>query len=210
MSNIAIIKEPGILREGIMKVLQDKLANHSFEVFSSTQQYLLNTENHMADLLIVDADTTRDISKIIDFYPLLNIKVAAWTSEMENDHLTELFKLGLHGYFYNGMKTSELLFAIKSMLCGRRYIHPHLVPILLKDYLRVTSKNSNRPSVLTEREWDVLEQIAEGKNNENISKNLFISSTTVKNHVRSILGKLDVADRTNAVLLAIKNSWIKI
>lgn len=210
MSRIVIVKEPGILREGVMKVLQDKLPNHTFEVYSSTQQYLLDKEGCLANLVIMDAARPKDVTNLTAYSSVPNRKIVAWISEIDSDHLTELFKLELQGYLYNGMGTSELLFAIKRMLSGKKYIHPDLVPILLNDYLKVTGKKLNRPPILTEREWDVLEQIVEGKSNESIALNLFISSTTVKNHIRSIFGKLHVTDRTNAALLAIKNNWIEL
>lgn len=206
MSIIALIKEPGILREGILKVLQDKLPQHTVAVYGSTQLNLLYKESHIVDLLIIDMDANINIVETIDLYSDLNKKIAVWTSE--GSHLIELFKLGLHGYIFNGMTSNELIIAINSMFDGRQYIHPYLSPFLLNDYIRLIGGKINRPhGVLTEREWEVLEQIAKGKSNENIAEILFISSTTVNNHVGSIYKKLHVTDRTNAALLAIKNNW---
>lgn len=211
MCKIAIVKEAGILREGITTFLQEELPNHHIAAYSYKQQDLLFSETGMVDLLIIDMDNINDVPAVINRFSKLAAKIVVWTSEMKNTELTELFKLGIHGYFYNGMGTSEILYAVKSILDGGQYIHPNLTPILLNEYKSATGKKCTHPSgLLTGREWEVLEQIVEGANNELIAGNLYISLTTVNNHVRSILAKLKVADRTNAVLLALRNNWFSL
>ena len=75
-------------------------------------------------------------------------------------------------------------------------------------YRQVTQGETRRPiGLLTRREWEVLGELVKGYQNEEIARNLNISDKTVKNHITSILGKLDVKDRTNAVLLALKERW---
>ncbi|MGP4105646.1 LuxR C-terminal-related transcriptional regulator [Virgibacillus sp. L01] len=201
MSRITIIKESNLLREGIINVLQDKMPEHKFLAYDSRK-------NDLPDLLIIDVDTDINLLEIINFHSSHNVKIAIWTSDADSDFIAELFKMGLHGYFYNGMDTSELIFAIKSMLNGRQYIHPFLSHILLDDYKRIAGRETIRPSgILTEREWDILELIVKGNKNCIIAESLYISEKTVKNHVGSVLRKLHVSDRTNAALMAVKKKW---
>ncbi|TMN21390.1 response regulator transcription factor [Lentibacillus cibarius] len=208
MSNIVLIKEPGILRDGIQKVLQQELPRHKLTTYGSRQLHSFYGKEQSADLIVIDMDSDINAFELIKHCLKLEKRVAVWVSEVENETMTQLFQLGLLGYFFNGMESTELIYAINNMLENRRYIHPHLSPILLDDYLRITYKEVKRPNgILTEREWEILEQIVRGNQNEKIAENLFISSKTVKNHVISILKKLHVTNRTNAALVAIRNKW---
>nr|WP_249315580.1 response regulator transcription factor [Bacillus sp. FJAT-49711] len=93
------------------------------------------------------------------------------------------------------------------MLNGLQYIHPKLVPILLRSYKNIRAEK--RPKkLLSQREWEILEQIVHGKNTETISEHLNIARKTVKNHIGNILKKLNVDDRTSAAVIAIKNRWV--
>jgi len=107
------------------------------------------------------------------------------------------------------MEKDEITFAIRRIINRKNYIHPYLSSVLLQEYLRVTNVEKQRPTkLLTRREWEVLELIAQGKTTKHISEQLYISTKTVTNHTASILRKLRVKDRTNAALLAIKNRWV--
>ena len=68
----------------------------------------------------------------------------------------------------------------------------------------------NPSELLTKREWEILQELAYGHSNEVISKSMYLSDRTVKNYVSSILKKLEAEHRTQAVVIAIKNNWVKI
>ncbi|MFD1360421.1 response regulator transcription factor [Lentibacillus salinarum] len=208
MGTIAIMKESGILRDGVQKVIKENFPEYVVSVYDSRHQNALFKESCLIDLMIIDMDIGINALRLIDYFSEKQTKTAIWISEVENDTLVKLFKKGLDGYFFNGMKSNELIFAIESMLNGRLYIHPFLSPILLNDYIKTTYNKVKRPNgILTEREWDILEQIVKGNKNSDIAEKLFISQKTVKNHLLSIFKKLNVTDRTNAALLAVKNNW---
>ncbi|WP_163970609.1 response regulator transcription factor [Oceanobacillus halotolerans] len=211
MVNITIIKDDDVIRNGIANVLQNKLEDCSTRELAVEDYKSIISDSSIPDLVIVDIDSNVNMNAIVNYCEEHQIKVAVWTTTINKDQLIALFKQGLHGYFYNGMEMSELLFAIKTMLNNEQYIHPHLSSVLLNEYINVTSHEPRRPNgVLSEREWDVLEQICQGHNNKSIANNLFISCKTVNNHVISIFRKLHVPDRTNAALLAVKNKWVSL
>ena len=87
----------------------------------------------------------------------------------------------------------------------------------IKDYLKFLSEKQEKPvpdpvqpeAPLSERELDVLRQIAAGKSNKQVALALYISEQTVKNHLKHVFDKLNVGDRTSAALLAIRNGWIR-
>ncbi|MFS0674169.1 response regulator transcription factor [Ornithinibacillus sp. 179-J 7C1 HS] len=208
MCNITIIKEKDLVRDIIVEKLEENLPEHSWTALDSNQ--FQKKENFIqSDLVIIDLNTNINIQAAIDNFIEQNIRVAIWASDLDDNLLRELFRYGLHGYFYNGMELSELIFATKSMLNDQQYIHPKLSTVLLDDYVKLTRNKPIRPAgILTEQEWKVLEELGKGLNNCSIAKELYISTRTVNNHVSSILKKLHVSDRTNAVIKAIKNNWI--
>ncbi|MEN2768700.1 response regulator transcription factor [Ornithinibacillus xuwenensis] len=211
MGEITIIKEKDLVRDIIIEKLEEKLPEYGWKAIDSTEYNNLDYSLSQSDLVIIDLSTKINITIVIENLISHNIRVAVWTSDIDTNLLCELFRYGLHGYFFNGMELSELVFATKTMLNDQQYIHPKLSAVLLNDYVKVTRKQPVRPKgILTEQEWKVLEELGKGLNNGSIAEQLFISTRTVNNHVSSILKKLHVSDRTNAVIVAIKNNWITI
>lgn len=207
MGKIAIIKESNLVWEGIIRIIENKLPDHIISVFESDQHQIVLKDNNKYDLIIVDSEV--DLLQFISSHSKNVVNIAAFASKVEVNYITELFKLGLKGYLSNEMSTKELVIAIKNMLNGMQYICSHLATVLLQDYIRLVGTDEIRPNgILTEREWDVLELIVKGQSNNGIASNLFISAKTVHIHVASILRKLNVPDRTNAALLAIKEKWV--
>lgn len=205
MPNIAIITSSGLFREGICKILQRRLTQYKFTVYSPEDYQLLTNLSHRPDLLIIDVQINMDIIKLIDYYTnQIDFQIAVWIANPDEDMLKELFRQGLNGYFYEDMSEHELVFAIKEILNGENYIHPKAAQILLNIYQKKPRQTDN---TLTKREWDVLDLMVKGKNNRTISENLAISEKTVKNHVSAILRKLNVSDRLNAVLYALRMKW---
>lgn len=206
MARIAIINESSLAWEEIIYVIQQEFPGNQVTTYDISQQKQLLKEKHTFDLIIVDIG-----NKIFDFistYRRWNTKIAAITPKFEA-YVTKLFRLGLNGYLSTEIGIKELIYAIRKMLKGMPYISPSLSDILLEDYMRAVNGESNRPeSLLTKREWEVLELIANGYSNHQIAQSLFISQKTVNNHVISILRKLNVPDRTNAAVLAVREKWI--
>jgi DNA-binding NarL/FixJ family response regulator len=106
---------------------------------------------------------------------------------------------GAKGYVVKGMVREELLSAIRAVHAGKRHV-PSAVAAKLVDHL-----GSEK---LTQRELDVLKEIARGKRNKEIGAELSIAEDTVKMHVKSILMKLGVNDRTEAVTIALRRGII--
>ncbi|WP_052345700.1 response regulator transcription factor [Paucisalibacillus sp. EB02] len=208
MCEITLIKEKDLVRDIIVEKLEENLPENTWKAFDTAEfNALKNTIT--SDLVIIDLNTKIDIIATIEDLLEKNVRVAVWTTDIDSPLLRDLFRYGLNGYFYNGMELSELVFATKMMLNDQQYIHTKLSTVLLHDYVKLTRKEPNRPAgILTEQEWNVLEELGRGLNNGSIAKELYISTRTVNNHVSSILKKLHVSDRTNAVIKAIKNNWI--
>ncbi|MFD2656650.1 LuxR C-terminal-related transcriptional regulator [Gracilibacillus thailandensis] len=206
---IAIVKEASIYREGLVGVLSNEFKTYDIIAVEPQQQGKLR--DYIIDLLIIDIDTDIDTISLINTYMKNNKKIIVWTEDNDHPDLTELFKMDLNGYFFNGMEKQELVHAIEKIISGQNYIHEELTQVLLGDYREIHSRKDKRPvGVFTNREWEVMELLTQGYSNNRISSTLYITDKTVKNHISSILRKLEVPDRTNAVITALKNQWFHV
>jgi len=139
----------------------------------------------------------------------LNVKVLILTVHNEVDYLLKAMDIGVDGYILKESDFSELKKAINTVLSGETYIQPSLIPILNN---RMVSRDKDKDKIdeLTKRELEVLIEVANGKLNKEIANELKISERTVKNHISNIFKKIDVSDRTQAAVFAIKNDLIKL
>jgi DNA-binding NarL/FixJ family response regulator len=123
----------------------------------------------------------------------------------EDDHaLIQGVKAGARGYLLKGASPETLLEAIRSVAAGGSYLYAPLVSDLARDGIKQSSADAHGlVEALTERELEILRLMASGIGNREIAQALDLREGTVKNHVSSIFAKLNVADRTKAVLRAI-------
>lgn len=133
------------------------------------------------------------------------IQVIALTSFKEPDLVEGALKAGAIGYLLKDVSAEELAGAIRSAAAGRPALSPEAAQVLIQ----TTRGAAEKPgSDLTGREREVLALMAEGLNNNQIAGRLFISVSTVKFHVSSILSKLNAASRTEAVAVALQNNLV--
>ena len=132
------------------------------------------------------------------------VKVLILTVHNEVEYLLKAVDIGIDGYLLKDSSYDELKEAIDVVISGNTYIQPSLLPALnesLEDY----ALDKEKIDSLTKRELDVLRLISEGCSNKKISDELTISERTVKNHISHIFRKIDVEDRTQAAVFAIRN-----
>ncbi|KRE44470.1 response regulator [Paenibacillus sp. Soil522] len=156
-----------------------------------------------------------------------DVKVIILSIHDDESYVFETLRKGATGYLLKDMEAESLINAIRSVVQGHAYIHPKVTGKLINQLRRMTyldemgivsgAAAAAEPGVkfiagdespLTRREAEVLRLMAEGKSNKLIGEFLFISEKTVKNHVSSILQKMEVDDRTQAVIQSIKYGWV--
>jgi len=139
----------------------------------------------------------------------INVKVLILTVHNEIEYLLKAVDIGVDGYILKDSESSELKKAINVLAQGENYIQPSLIPALNS---RLVSRDQDKDKLdnLTKRELEVLIQVANGMFNKEIATSLNISERTVKNHISNIFKKIDVNDRTQAAVFAIKNDLIKL
>jgi two-component system, NarL family, response regulator LiaR len=133
-------------------------------------------------------------------------RVVVLTSFPADDRVLEAMRAGAAGYLLKDAQPSELLAAIRSAHAGGAPLHPDAAARLVGELRRPQTPAPD----LTARERDVLELIARGMANKTIALRLSLSEKTVKAHVSAILRKLDVADRTQAALRAVRERLVDI
>ncbi|MGG3905336.1 response regulator [Geobacillus stearothermophilus] len=221
-TRIAIIDDHQLFREGIKRILEFE---GDFEVVaegSDGSEALSIVETYRPDLVLMDINMP-DINgveatkQLIEAYP--DTKVVVLSIHDDEHYVMRALQMGATGYLLKEMDADTLIEAVRIVAEGGSYLHPKVTHNLIREYRRLTSEKDGvavkqevrRPlHLLTRREWEVLQLLADGKSNRAIGEALYISEKTVKNHVSSILQKLNVNDRTQAVVVAIKNGWVEV
>jgi NarL family two-component system response regulator LiaR len=155
----------------------------------------------LMDLIMPDMDGATVTKAIRQRFP--NIQVIALTSFREDDLVQGALKAGAIGYLLKNVSADELANAIRAARVGRPTLAPEAAQALIHVTTRQVIGND-----LTEREREVLRLMVQGLNNNQIAETLVVSRSTVKFHVSSILSKLGVASRTEAVAVALQNNLV--
>jgi two-component system response regulator DegU len=218
-----------LFREGVKRILN---MENDFEVVGECGdgiQVIELCNTLRPDIVLMDINMPIEngvvaTEKLKEIFPA--IKVIILSIHDDESYVFETLRKGAVGYLLKDMEAESLINAIRSVVAGHAYIHPKVTGKLINQLRRMTylddsgvaaGQSLNEPGVkyihspnspLTRREAEVLRLMAEGKSNKSIGEFLYISEKTVKNHVSSILQKLEVDDRTQAVIAAIKNGWV--
>jgi DNA-binding NarL/FixJ family response regulator len=132
-------------------------------------------------------------------------RVVMLTMHIDKEVLTNAIRAGATGYLIKDCSTSEIADAVRMAAAGDTVLSPQLAKSMLDEVRRLDEKATNEAErVVTKREEEVLQLIADGCSTPEVAEGLFISQKTVKNHLASIYQKLDARDRTQAVLQAVR------
>jgi two-component system, NarL family, response regulator DegU len=218
--NIYLIHPFQILRAGITLTIKKEFESSSIQEFNTLKECDTSLLNRNDILVLHIQSTTTSILHSIEKLHNKGIKIVCWLESIEDEiKIRSLFKKGYEGYFVGEVETVEFLECLHHLVDNFPYLHSKLSSLLLKEYQSVFTNSEKNESVrteakgelysLTNREWEVLVYMSKGYNNINIAQKLVLTESTVKNHVSAILRKLNVIDRTAAVVLAFKNKWVK-
>ncbi|HEY9582249.1 response regulator [Savagea faecisuis] len=223
MTTILIVDDHQLFREGVKRILDFE---ESFDVVAEgddgTDVIDLYME-HQPDVVLMDINMPRmngveATEQLIGQFP--DAKVIMLSIHDDETYVTHALKSGALGYMLKEMDAGEIVQAIKVVSNGGSYLHPKITHNLVQEFRRLSEREHKgsfqqaeirRPlHLLTKRECEVLQLLTDGQSNRVIGETLFISEKTVKNHVSSILQKMNVNDRTQAVVMAIKNGWVEV
>ena len=191
----------------------------SFDVVGATTSANLGInliKKHHPEIVLMDINMPeKDGLQAIQEIEKLNlgVKVIALSGYDDADLIFRAMKLGAKGYVLKTMASAQLIYAMDEVASGKIYL-PSALTSRFFEYFQNSFKNEaetsseeNLLSYLTSREEEVLDLLTQGNNYKGIANKLFISETTVKTHVNNIFQKLQVNDRTQAVLYALNNGF---
>ncbi|MCT8136903.1 response regulator transcription factor [Anaerobacillus sp. CMMVII] len=159
----------------------------------------------LMDLVMKEMDGIEATRKIIEAWP--EAKVIIVTSFLDDEKVYPALEAGATSYMLKTSKASEIANAVRATYQGQTVLEPEVTGKMMT---KMRQKKVTLPhEQLTEREMEILLLIAEGKTNQEIADEAFIALKTVKVHVSNILGKLEVHDRTQAVIYAFKHGLVK-
>lgn len=223
MTKIVIIDDHQLFREGVKRILDFE---STFDVVAEGDDgidALRLYEEYSPDVILMDINMPQmngveATEQLISKYP--EAKVIMLSIHDDESYVSHALKSGALGYMLKEMDADEIVGAIKIVAKGGSYLHPKVTRNLVAEYRRLSERENKgnfhqteirRPfHLLTKRECEVLQLLTDGQSNRAIGESLFISEKTVKNHVSSILQKMSVNDRTQAVVTAIKNGWVEV
>lgn len=207
---VLIVDDHTLFREGVLAILKGAADVEAVGEAASGQEAvqqaaLLSPDVILMDIQMPDMNGIEATQAILKVQP--SIGVIMVTMLEDGDFLFAAMRAGARGYVLKGADKQEMLQSIRAVADGQAIFGP-AVASKLSDFFRegiITSKRKGLVKVfpeLTDREHEILDLIALGKNNGEIASQLHISVKTVSNHISNVFNKLEVADRAQAIVLA--------
>ena len=207
-----ITDDHAMIREGIKRLLEFDGDIKVIAEVGDGEECLELLKEINPDVLLLDINMPKKngievLEKIRE--DKLPLKVLMLTVHNEVEYLVKAVDIGVNGYILKDSESAELKKAIESVVSGENYIQPSLIPML---NAKLVSRDTDKDKIdqLTKRELEVLIKVANGMFNKEIANSLNISERTVKNHISNIFKKIQVSDRTQAAVFAIRNDIIKV
>lgn len=213
--NIIIVDDHPMVREGLRKILELEEDIVVVDEAGDGQGAINLARRLKPKVVLMDInmpgtngiEATRVIKRE---YPCIGI--IALTINEDEEYVMELVRAGVSGYVLKDIVPARLVEIIRTVAQGNTVIDPSITNKIFGEINHFCRRRRHREDweTCTEREMDVLKLMSQGQSNKEIAKNLNISEKTVKNHITSIFRKLQVEDRTQAVLFAIKHHMVEL
>jgi NarL family two-component system response regulator LiaR len=203
---ILVVDDHAIVRKGICALLATEPTIEVVGEAQDGQEAIEKAASLQPDVVLMDlvmpgVDGLEATRRIIACQP--GVRILVLTSFSGDDKVFPAIQAGALGYLLKDAGPAELIRAIHQVHRGESSLHPTIARRLLRQLSLSRGRPGDAPA-LTHREMQVLQLVARGQNNREISDGLGISEATVRSHVSSILGKLDLDSRTQAALYALR------
>lgn len=195
-----------MLREGLSR----SMSEHGFDVVGEARDgveavnmaYALTPDVVLMDVSMPEMDGVEACRQVRLAVP--GTKVVMLTMHADQDVLANAIRAGACGYLVKDCSTEEIAEAVRMASNGDTALSPQLAASMLDEVRKLDMAPSREERVVTKREEEVLQLIADGGSTSEVAEQMYISQKTVKNHLASIYQKLDARDRTQAVLRAVR------
>jgi len=211
---IVLADDHTIVRQGLRKVLEERSDWEVVAEAGDGREAVQLCEQHRPDVVILDVampllngiEATRQITK-----RLPNTRVLVLSMHADEAYVTQILKAGATGYLLKDSADVDLFKAVEEAAKGRSFFSPAIARLMLDDYRRqLTDKGvSDRYEMLSDREREILQLVAEAKANKEIAALLNVSTSTVETHRAHIMEKLDLHSAAEIVLYAVRRGVIR-
>ena len=204
---VLIVDPHEVFRRGVRAIVEDSAR---FEIVGETareSQAASLAASTAADVVVYDpgVHASRVSAELAALSPAPRVLVL--TTKSSQDDLYSMIRSGAKGYLLKDCSAADLLGAVALVADGQTIVAPQLAMALVADLNQQSGRHADK-SGLTERELEVLGEVARGLTNRDIARELKVAENTVKNHVRNILDKLGLRSRVEATLYAIKSGLV--
>lgn len=211
--DVLIVDDHPLLRQGLSRLLE---LEGKIKVVGQACNGLeaLRLAGELApDVILLDINMPGmngiEVAKILrERHP--NIRLLVLTIHDDESYVNEMIRMGARGYLLKDSEPSQVVEAIEKIHCGETVFPAHLMERVMEHYHHIEVQYGRLQSAatmdelaLTTREIEILGLIVDGMSNKEIAATLYISEKTVKNHITSLLRKLEVDDRTQAAVFAV-------
>jgi DNA-binding NarL/FixJ family response regulator len=202
-----------MLREGLRRSMVDQgfdvVCEASDGMEAVEAAFRLRPDVILMDVTMPEMDGVEATRRIRQ--SLAETRVVMLTMHADQDVLANAIRAGASGYLVKDCSTDEIADAVRMAATGDTPISPQLAASMLDEVRRLDQRHAaDEDRVVTRREEEVLQLIADGCSTPEVAERLFISQKTVKNHLASIYQKLDARDRTQAVLQAVRMGIVRL
>jgi DNA-binding NarL/FixJ family response regulator len=205
---ILIVEDDPLMQLGLEQALGDR---PDFEIVGQAEDGLAGVRSALSlkpDLIVMDIglpllDGVAATKQIKESLP--NIHIVMLTSHTVQTEVLAALASGADAYCIKGASLDRLLAAIEAARDGATYLDPQIARLVMDNLKPPAPERHPSLDLLSEREMEVLKLIVEGKSNAEIAEQLYLSTNTIKTHVRGIMNKLAVDDRVQAAVIALRS-----
>lgn len=204
---VVLADDEPLVRHGLRMILELDQDITVVAEAADGREALALTAEHRPDVTLLDIrmpviDGIEVCRRIVASPQLTSGRTVVLTTFADEDLVVSALRAGADGYLLKSMPPEQIRAAVRSAVEGQTALAPTLVDRLVREYTTRRVAPSPALARLTERETDVLREVAQGRSNLEIARALYIGEGTVKTHVASLLRKLDLRDRTQAAVAA--------
>lgn len=210
--SVLLVDDHSVVREGVRAFLVTQPDITVVGEAGSGEEAIRLAEQHVPDVILMDlimpnmdgVETTRRVKQVSP-----RSQVVVLTSYHEDEHIFPALKAGALSYILKDLSAQELALAVRKAAAGEAVLHPRVAARVIKELQGRREDAVNPFTELSERELEVLKLIADGMSNAEMAAKLVLSEKTIKGHVSNILGKLHLADRTQAAVFAWRQGVVR-